>query len=370
MNFVVFGLSISSAWGNGHATLLRGLFRALHAQGHVIHFFERDVPYYARHRDAADLSYAHLHLYREWADIDVEVRRLLDRADVGLVTSYCPHGKAASRLVFDSGVERTIFYDLDTPVTLQRLDRGESVDYLPEGGLSQFDLVLSYTGGAALERLQITLGARNVAPLYGWVDPTIHYRRPVSDEFKSDIAYLGTFAADREAGFDQLLLEPARRLPNCRFLVAGAMYPDQDLWPRNVRLKEHVAPPEHGAFYSSSPLMLSLTRESMARSGYCPSGRLFESAACETAVLSDWWEGLDSFFTPGQEILVASSTEEAIATFTQDRSALKKIGQRAKERALDCHTADHRAKTLLQLLDRSRTHEPDLAVQSVAGSLS
>ena len=350
MRIVVFGLSISSAWGNGHATLLRGLFRALHSYGHEVHFFERDAPYYASHRDAESFPFVHLHLYSDWQMIAPLARRLLTRADLGMVTSYCPDGAAACELVLDSTVERSAFYDMDTPVTLDRIERGEAVPYLPKEGLGGFDMVLSYTGGKAVDRLREQLSARRVSTLYGWVDPESYARVEVSPWFESDLTYLGTYSADRQQALEELLIKPARHLPQRRFVVGGAMYPEAQSWPPNVRYYHHVAPPEHCRFYSSSPLTLSVTRASMAALGYCPSGRIFEAAACGTAVLSDWWEGLDAFFEPGKEILIARSTEDATSTLAMDKSEIARIGARAKERTLDCHTSYIRARQLLYLL--------------------
>jgi spore maturation protein CgeB len=248
---------------------------------------------------------------------------------------------------------------MDTPVTLERLDRGERVAYLPidgfgESDLSGFDLVLSYTGGEALEKLRSRLGARCVAPLYGWVDPEIHHRVPESSEFRADLSYLGTYASDRHRQLHELLLIPATQRLEHRFVIAGAMYPGIENWPRNVRHVEHVAPAQHAAFYSSSPLTLNVTRGAMAAMGYCPSGRLFEAAACGTVVLSDWWQGLDTFFEPGREILIAGNTDEALRAIEQDPNALRSMGEHARERALACHTADVRARRLLDLLEAPR----------------
>ncbi len=352
MKFAVFGLSISSAWGNGHATLLRGLFRVLHSLGHEVHFFEQDTPYYAAHRDVTCLPYAQLHFYSDWSENLREARALLREADVGMVTSYCPHGRAACDLLHEAGDRlRTVFYDMDTPVTLSRLEQGETVPYLPLTGLGNFDLVLSYTGGEALNQLRTKLGARRVAALYGWVDPEIHSPVPPSEKFAANLSYLGTYAADRQQSLEQLLVEPARELPKCSFVVAGAMYTNAATWPGNVRYFPHIAPPDHASFYCSSPLTLSITRATMAATGYCPSGRLFEAAACGTAVVSDWWEGLDGFFEPGSEILIAKSKEEAVAALTADQEELKRIGGRARERTLACHTAAQRATDLLKLIE-------------------
>ncbi len=351
MKIIVFGLSISSAWGNGHATLLRGLFRALHARGHEVHFFERDAPYYAAYRDAPSLPYVNIHLYSEWSESLPLIKRVLAGSDVAMVTSYCPDGAAACEIVLDANRKRSVFYDLDTPVTLSQLAQGELPPYLPREGLAGFDLVLSYTGGEAINQLSSWLGARKVASLYGWVDPELHSRVPACLEFSSDLSYLGTYAMDRQKSLEELLIKPAGQLPDRRFVIAGAMYPEPERWPSTIRHFPHVAPPQHSSFYSSSPLTLSVTRGTMAAMGYCPSGRLFEAAACGTAVLSDWWEGLDTFFTPGEEILIARSASEAIAAVTTDSELLARVGIRAKERTLDCHTAGHRAQRLIELIE-------------------
>ncbi len=364
MKIVIFGLSVTSAWGNGHATLLRGLFRALHNRGHQIHFFERDTPYYAAHRDAPTLPYAQVHLYSNWPEIQSEAVRELEDADVGMVTSYCPDGVPACDLILRSNLWRSVFYDMDTPVTLSRLQKGEAVEYLPSGGLAGFDLVLSYTGGEALGQLREHLHAQRAETLYGWVDPAIHHRVEPSAKFEANLSYLGTYAADRQAALDQLLIAPAKTLKDHQFLIGGAMYANRENWPANIRFFDHIAPPEHCAFYSSSPLTLNITRGSMAAMGYCPSGRLFEAASCGTAVLSDWWEGLDTFFQPGEEILIAKSTAEAVEAISYDAETLRRIGRKAREKALDCHTAENRAQRFLSLLDA----EPQPSAQ-VANSL-
>ncbi len=351
MRIVIFGLAVSSAWGNGHATLLRGLFRALRRLGHEVHFFERDAPYYSAHRDATSLPFAKLHLYSDWSEALPVASELLSASEVGMITSYCPDGAAACELVLESKVSRSVFYDMDTPVTLNRLDRGERVEYIPATGLRGFDLVLSYTGGLALAELREKLGAPCVSTLYGWVDPEIHYRVSPSTKFGAELSYLGTYSADRQEALEEFLIGPAHKLPECRFVIGGAMYAGAHLWPENVRYFDHVAPPDHAAFYCSSPLTLNVTRGCMAAMGYCPSGRLFEAAACGTAVLSDWWPGLETFFQPGEEILIATSAADAIAAIKTDHFALDRIGSRARERALDCHTAEIRAQRLIRLLE-------------------
>jgi len=240
---------------------------------------------------------------------------------------------------------------LDTPITLERLGRGEPVPYLPASGLGDFDLVLSYTGGQALDELRRRLGARRVAPLYGSVDPEMH--RPASPlpDFQGDVSYLGTYAADRQEALEQLFLQPARRLPAKRFVIGGAQYPVDFPWGDNVFFVRHLPPADHPAFYASSPLTLNVTRAAMAGMGYCPSGRLFEAAACGTALLSDTWEGLDGFFAPGREIFTAANADEAAEVLSLPPEEVRKVARAARERTLAEHTAERRAAEMVAMLE-------------------
>jgi spore maturation protein CgeB len=370
VKLAIFGLTLSSSWGNGHATLWRGLCRALASQGHRVVFFERDVPYYASTRDLFELPGTELVLYPDWESALPRARREAADSDVAMVTSYCPDGIAATSLVLDaaaSGGPLAVFYDLDTPVTLFALRAGRPVSYIGPEGLGGFDLVLSYTGGTALDELQERLGARRVAPLYGSVDPGVHRPAASQPDYEGDFSYLGTYAADRQAALDRLFLEPARRLPDRRFVLAGAQYPADFPWRPNLYFVRHLPPADHPAFYGSSPLTLNVTREAMAAMGYCPSGRLFEAAACGTAVLSDTWDGLDEFFTPGREILCADTTEDALAALELSREELIRIGAAARERALAEHTAERRARQLVDLLAASPvSRKPYLATAETA----
>ncbi len=346
MKLVVFGLTVSSSWGNGHATLWRGLCRALAQLGHHVVFFERDVPYYAEHRDLTELPGHDLRLYTAWDEIRQEAERQLADADVGLVTSYCPDAQPAANAVLDSRATVRAFYDLDTPVTLARLERGETVEYLPARGLADFDLVLSYTGGRALETLRRQLGARRVAPLYGSVDPDVHRPAPARREFLADLSFLGTYAADRQEKLERLLLEPARRRTDRRFLIGGSQYPQSFPWRPNLFYVPHVPPADHAAFFSSAGLTLNVTRDAMARMGWCPPGRLFEAAACGAPILSDTWEGLEAFFEPGVELLLVSSAADVAGALELDENARRRIGTAARERVLACHTSTERARDL------------------------
>jgi spore maturation protein CgeB len=346
MKLVVFGLTVSSSWGNGHATLWRGLIAALNRRGHRVLFFERDVPYYAAHRDLFELPHDGLKLYGDWEEAARAARLELADADVAMVTSYCPDALAATDLVLDSPARRRLFYDLDAPVTLARLAAGEEVPYVGPRLLGDFDLVLSYTGGPALDLLRERLQARRVAPLYGSVDPAVHRPVPASDEFRCDFSYLGTYAADRQGILETLFIEPARRLPHLKFLIGGAQYPQDFPWAPNIFFARHVAPPRHPEFYSSSRLTLNVTRGPMAWLGWCPSGRLFEAAACGVPIVSDWWDGLDAFFAPGREILVAGDTAAALEALGRSDDELRRIARDARERTLAEHTAERRAAEL------------------------
>ncbi len=283
---------------------------------------------------------------------------------MAIVTSYCPDAIAATDLILGSRALR-VFYDLDTPVTLSRKARGEVNFYIGPRGLTDFDLVLSYTGGAALDALRSELGARFVAPLYGHVDPGRHRPAEPRDVYRADLSYLGNYAADRQASLEQLFIEPARRRPHLRFLVGGALYPEGFPWERNIYFARHLPPGEHPAFFASCRATLNVTRADMARMGWCPSGRLFEAAACEAPVLSDDWEGLDAFFKPGSELLVVRNADDVLAALGKSDAELKAIAHAARERVLAEHTSRHRTRQLLTILSdamhRSQGSGPRMA---------
>ncbi|MFL5310327.1 MAG: glycosyltransferase [Myxococcales bacterium] len=353
MKLVVFGLTISSSWGNGHATLWRGLAAALSRSGHRLDFYERDAPYYAAHRDCAEPPGARLHLYTEWKEAAREAARELRDADAAMVTSYCPDGPAATALAAESRARVKLFYDMDTPVTVERALSGSAVDYIGPDGLRDFDVVLSFTGGRALPALRDLFGARRTATLYGSVDPLVHRPAQPMERFAADFSYLGTYARNRQRALEQLFLEPARRLPRRRFIIAGAQYPQDFPWAPNIAFVQHVPPAQHPAFYCSSPLTLNVTRAPMATMGYCPSGRLFEAAACGVPVLTDAWEGVDAFFRPGEEILVAQTADDVLAALSCSRQELARIGYAARQRALEEHTAEHRARELISIIEEA-----------------
>lgn len=354
MKITLFGLTLSSSWGNGHATPYRAILRALHRLGHRVTFYERDVPYYAKHRDFLECSYCDLKLYSSWDEIRNQALAEAAESDAVMTASYVPEGARIADDLLSLGGPLRVFYDLDTPITLSRLAAGD-LDYLRAQQLSGFDLVLSWTGGDALVALERDFGVKLARPLFGCVDPDVYRPERPSPELRCELSYMGTYAPDRQAKLESMFLQPARLRPPSSFLLAGSLYPQEWKWPTNVRRSEHVAPAAHPALYSSSRLTLNLTREGMAASGYCPSGRFFEAAACGTPIVTDWFRGLDSFFEPGKELLVASDANDVLRALDHSDADLSLMARRARQRTLDEHTGYHRALTMLAAFDAARS---------------
>ena len=365
MKIVIFGLTLSSSWGNGHATPYRALLRGLHRLGHDVSFYEKDVEYYYWRRDFREVDYCDLVLYLEWAD--VRERALLEAAgaDAVIIGSFCPEGARIADEVLALGKPLKVFYDLDTPVTLKELARGD-LDYVRRDQLAAYDLVLSFTGGAALGELESRWGARAARPLYGCVDPDVYQRVAPSAEFVCDLSYMGTHSADREQKLRELFLEVAAKLPADEFLLAGTLYPADLAVPPNVRRIDHVAPARHAEFYSSSRVTLNLTRGDMAANGWCPSGRFFEAAACGTPLLSDWFSGLDDFFTDGEELRIVRNSNDVITAMQLGDVELARMASRARERTLDQHTGSRRAEQLVGYLEQLRPAAAPLTSSSSA----
>ncbi len=352
MKLTFFGLTISSSWGNGHATPYRAILRALHRRGHRVAFYEKDVDYYARRRDFKSCDYCDLVLYSEWDQVRARALADASTSDAVVCASYCPQGSRIADEVLEFSPPLRVFYDLDTPITLKALQHGD-LEYLRGDQIPSFDLYLSFTGGAILRELEQQWGARLARPLYGCVDPDVHARVPSRPVFQCALSYMGTYASDRQHKLDALFLEPARRLPAAQFVLAGSMYPRDWCWPQNVSRFEHVAPEEHPALYSSSRLTLNLTRAGMAGFGYCPSGRFFEAAACGTPIVSDRWLGIEAFFRPGEEVFLADDHQAVLDALACPDAVLSAVAMRARQRTLDEHTGDHRAAELLAYLDEA-----------------
>ncbi|HEY2321162.1 MAG TPA: glycosyltransferase [Solirubrobacteraceae bacterium] len=344
MRVVFVGLSITSSWGNGHATNYRALARELHGRGHEVLFCERDVPWYAAHRDLPSPDYVELCLYGHLAELRRRARGAVRAADLVVVGSYVPEGVAVAEWVLDTANGAVAFYDIDTPMTLAKLARGDH-EYIAPWLIPDFDLYLSFTAGPALDRLQRRYGARRALAFHCLVDPAAY--RPQPATMRWDLGYLGTYSDDRQPGLEALLLDVAREAPELRFVVAGPQYPPQLHWPANVERIEHLAPPEHRAFYAAQRFTLNITRAEMRRLGWSPSVRLFEAAACATPIISDRWTGLDEVLAPGREILVADATADVLRALSETADDRRRaLGEAARRRVLAEHTAAHRVDLL------------------------
>lgn len=346
MRLVVLGLSLSSSWGNGHATTYRALLKAFARRGHHIVFLERDQPWYASHRDLPEPEFCRLQFYDEVDDLSL-YENLIGEADAVIVGSYVPEGVDAGRLVQRIARGITAFYDIDTPVTLAKL-REESCEYLSPELIASYDLYLSFSGGPTLDLLMHEYGSPAARALYCSVDESAY--RPIDVPSRYDLGYLGTYSPDRQPTLERLLLEPARRRPDLRFAVAGPQYPADIDWPANVERLEHVPPEQHPAFYGACRFTLNVTRADMIRSGYSPSVRIFEAAACGTPILTDIWPGIGDVLDPGREIVLVEGPDSVLAWLCCDEARRKTMAAAARRRVLAFHTAAHRAAELEQHL--------------------
>ena len=350
MRLVFLGLSLSSSWGNGHATTYRALLGALAARGHELLFLERDQPWYAAARDLAAPGFCELALYGSVAGLEAW-RGRIEAADAVVLGSYVTQGVEVAAWL--RGVVQGVFafYDIDTPVTLARLAAGER-DYVDAEAIAGFDLYLSFTGGPTLARLEREYGARRARAFFCSVDPALY--RATGAAVRWDLGYLGTYSADRQPVLERLLLEPARRAPERRFVVAGPQYPDDAGWPANVERIEHLPPVAHAGFYSACAWTLNVTRADMVAAGWSPSVRLFEAAACGTPIVSDAWPGLDAVLRVGTELRVAERAEEVLALLAWPEAARRAVGEAGRARVMAEHTAAHRAAELEGLVAEVR----------------
>lgn len=367
MKIVIFGLSITSSWGNGHATTFRALARALHERGHRVVFYEHDTEWYASNRDLPHPSFCEVKLFEEWLGIRSSVKADLADADAAMVGSYFPDGRQAIDEVLDSRVAAKTFYDIDTPITVSQLCEMGETDYLRADQIRGFDVYFSFTGGPMLGEIESRFGARQAVPLYCSFDPDEYRKFRVNKRFACDLSYMGTYAPDRQPKIEELLCEAARRIPEMKFIVAGPQYPKSIAWPGNVRRIVHLNPRWHARFYSSSRFTLNVTRRDMVQAGFSPSVRVFEAAACASPIISDNWPGLDTFFSPGEEILLPSTSEDVVRLLREASSEeMDRIGERAQQRVLAEHTSDKRAEQFERAISSASLHESAPATNGVA----
>jgi spore maturation protein CgeB len=367
LKIVVLGLSITSSWGNGHATTFRSLIRALHARGHEVLFLERDVPWYAANRDLPTPPYCRVGLYSDLDELKLRFAEDVRAADFVVVGSYVPDGICVGEWVTAVARAPVAFYDIDTPVTLAKLTT-DKAEYLSRDLVPRYDLYLSFTGGPTLDRLEQYFGSPMARPLYCSVDPTMYY--PEACEPIWDLGYMGTYSSDRQPALERLMLEAALAYGEARMVVAGPLYPPDIRWPENVERIEHLPPAQHREFYNLQRFTLNITRADMVKAGYSPSVRLFEAAACATPIISDYWSGLETFLEPGEDILVSHGVQDTLRHLQElTENERMAIGMRARERILGAHTAAHRATELeayvVELIGTSPGPERSVPMQAV-----
>jgi spore maturation protein CgeB len=344
LDIVIIGLSITSSWGNGHATTYRALAKGLAARGNRVKFLERDVPWYRNNRDLADQSYCATKLYRSTKQLVKTFGAQIAAADLVILGSYVQDGTALATWITSHARGVTAFYDIDTPVTLKGLEQG-TINYIAAAQIPHFDLYLSFTGGPILDLIETVHGSPRARPLYCGVDPETH--RPLDVPRTWELGYLGTYSADRQAAVQRLLIEPALAMPDLSFVVAGPQYPRDITWPPNVQRIAHLAPDAHPGFYCGQRYTLNMSRAAMISVGHSPSVRLFEAAACGTPIITDRWAGIETFFSANTEILIADTTEHVVALLRElPEERRHEIAVAAQRRVLTSHTGESRAKTL------------------------
>jgi len=350
MDIVIFGLSITSSWGNSHATTYRGLTRELTRRGHNVLFLERDQPWLRDNRDLPRPPYCRTEIYSNLEELKDRFTPNARQADLVVVGSYVPAGAAIGEWVIDIARGATAFYDPDTPVTLAKLKRGD-LDYLSYALIPRYDLYLSGAGGPTLDLIEKKLGSPMACALYCSVDPELYYPEPAESgaraDVKWDLGYLRSYSADLQLALDRLMLEPARWWKQARMIIAGSQYPKTIQWPPNVESAPHPDPARRRAFYNAQRFTLNITGAGAVAAGHSPSARLFEAAACATPIISDWWNGLETLFEPGEDVLIAHDTEDTLCYLRDLPEEIRiETGQRARARVMSAHTAAHRAAEL------------------------
>jgi spore maturation protein CgeB len=282
-------------------------------------------------------------------------------ADAVIIGSYVPEGVAVIDAVAALGPKRLCFYDIDTPVTLAKLDRGDE-EYLTLEQVSLFDGYFSFSGGEVLKRLERDYQAQKAIDLYCSVDAGRYQN--TGEPFQWDLGYLGTYSPDRQPVLERLLIEPARALPQMRFVVAGPQYPADIDWPANVERIDHLPPAEHPNFYSRQRFTLNVTRADMVAAGWSPSVRLFEAGACGTPIISDFWRGLDELLPDGEALLIARETSDVVKALSEiDEDKRQAIATAARGIVMKSHTGLARARQLasaIQTLPMRRHSEHSL----------
>ena len=353
MNIAFFGSSLVSAYWNGAATYYRGIIRALSERGHRVTFYEPDAYERQQHRDMPDPDWAKVVVYPGTGEGGV-LAALEDARGADLII------KASGVGVFDELLEEAVlelkrpgvlvaFWDVDAPATLDRVQSNLSDPF--RALIPRYDLVLTYGGGTPVQDAYAALGAKKCVSIYNALDPHTHFPVPPDPRFAAALGFLGNRLPDREARVDEFFLRAAALSPDASFLLGGSGWDDKPL-PPNVRNAGHVYTQGHNAFNCTPRMVLNVSRESMARYGFSPATRVFEAAGAGACLITDNWEGIDLFFAPGREILVARNGEDVarfVRDLTDDRA--KEIGQAALARVRAEHTYAHRVTLLEAVLE-------------------
>ncbi|HWD00710.1 MAG TPA: glycosyltransferase [Candidatus Sulfopaludibacter sp.] len=355
MQIAFFGSSLVSAYWNGAATYYRGIVRALHGRGHHVTFFEPDAYNRQQHRDMADPPWATVVVYEA---TEQGVRRALDQArGADMIV------KASGVGVFDEFLEaavadlkceaRTVvFWDVDAPATLDRVHANSADRFLAL--IPQYDVIFTYGGGVPVMAAYRALGARECVPIYNALDPETHFPVAPDARYEGDLAFLGNRLPDREKRVEDFFLAAAAQLPERRFLLGGAGWDGKPM-PPNVRYLNHVYTCDHNALNSTARTVLNISRDSMASYGFSPATRVFEAAGAAACLITDAWQGIDLFFEPGKEILVArDGNEVACHLIGLSSERARSVGQAAYRRVLAEHTYAHRAVEVEQVLEGRR----------------
>jgi len=363
LKITIFGLTVSSTWGNGHATFYRAILRALARLGHSVTFYERDQSQFARHRDLPESEEFGVRLYARWDAVRHAAVEEAKHSDVVLLGSHVPEGARIADAILALREPLRVFYEWDTPGTLERLTYG-GLEYLRALQLPDFDLILSRTGGSSLSALEMDYGARMALPLFPCVDPEQFFRLPARPQLRCELSYVDGYSLEKQVQLESMVIAAAKQRPSWKFLLAGPPRPAGLAWPKrgqggskfpkNVRRVESMTREDRPALYSSSRLTLNLSGKAAAEWGFCPSSQLFEAAACGTPLLTTGFAGLESFFEPGVELLVAADAVDVIAGMERSDASLASMARRAHERTLDEHTGYHRALAMVAAFEQAR----------------
>jgi spore maturation protein CgeB len=354
MRIFAIGSSLTSSYWNGAATYYRGIYRGLSRLGYQVTFAEPDAYKRQQNRDDHDCSYARSIVYQSPKDLS----RIFDEASrADLVIKHSGVGidddvLEREVLLLKSSRTRVAFWDVDAPATLARVEANIMDAFRPL--IPLYDLVFTYGGGSVVVDHYLRLGAQNCHPIYNAHDEDSHFFVPANPHFQCDLAFVGNRLPDREARVEHFFLRAAELAPEMSFVLGGEGWGGKQL-PGNVRWIGHVRTGDHNAVNCSARMVLNINRESMADVGFSPPTRVFEAAGAGACLITDYWSGIEAFFTPQEEILVASSAEEIVRHLRHTTGAqAKQIGQRMRERALREHTYSLRAQVVDQILRSPR----------------